>query len=81
MILKEGNNVLDVAMTPVPLPVANLSGVVTDAETGSPLSSVTVTIDGLVAYTDHLGAYGFEGLTPGSYTVTFEKDGYYPEIK
>ncbi|GAI25299.1 unnamed protein product, partial [marine sediment metagenome] len=53
-----------------------LYGVVTDAETGYPLSEVKVTIDGLVTYTDAGGNYGFEALTPGSYAITFEKDGY-----
>lgn len=57
-------------------PTANLYGVVTDAQTGSPLSGVKVTIDGLVTYTDASGNYGFEGLAPGSYTITFEKEGY-----
>jgi len=80
-ILYEGDNVLDVVMTPVPPPMANLSGVVTDAETGNPLSSVKVSIDGQTTYTNSSGIYAFEGLTPGSYTVTFEKDDYYTETR
>ena len=75
-VLVEGNNELNVRMTPILPPVANLYGVVTDAETGSPLSGVKVTIDGLTTYTDASGNYGFTGLTPGSYTITFEKEGY-----
>ncbi|GAJ02849.1 unnamed protein product, partial [marine sediment metagenome] len=63
-------------LIPIPPPVANLYGVVTDAETASPIQGVTVTIDGLVTYTDSLGRYAFSGLSPGSYTITFEKDGY-----
>jgi len=81
MILHEGDNVLNVAMTPIPPPMANLSGVVTDADTGSPLSGVKVSIDGLATYTNSSGVYAFEGLTPGSYTVTFEKDDYYTETR
>ena len=76
MILYEGNNTLNVQMVSILLPIANLYGKVTDIDTGNPLSSVKVTIDGLVTYTDSNGDYGFEGLGPGSYTVTFEKEGY-----
>ncbi|MBA7483250.1 hypothetical protein ES707_18761 [subsurface metagenome] len=79
--LVEGNNVLNASLTPIPPPVANLYGVVTDASTGYPLSGVKVTIDGLVTYTDASGNYGFEGLAPGSYEVRFEKDGYETEVR
>ena len=75
IVLQEGTNVLNVGLTPIP-PVASLYGVVTDAETGFALSGVKVTIDGLVTYTDVNGTYAFEGLTPGTYTITFEKEGY-----
>jgi len=73
--LYEGSNTLNVGLIPIPV-VANLYGVVTDADTGYPIAGVMVTIDGLVAYTDAGGNYAFEGLTPGSYTITFEKEGY-----
>lgn len=79
--LLEGNNMLDVPLTPIPPPVANLYGKVIDAETGSPLSGVKITIDGLVTYTDASGNYVFTGLTPGNYTVTFEKEGYETEVR
>ena len=81
IVLTEGNNALNVGLTPIPPPVANLYGVVTDAETGDPIQGVKVTINGLVTYTNSSGAYGFEGLTPGSYTITFEKDGYETETR
>lgn len=74
--LVEGNNQLNVGMTPIPPPVASLYGIVTDAETGYPIEGVKVTIDGLTTYTNASGAYAFEGLTPGGYTITFEKEGY-----
>lgn len=76
IILVEGTNELNVGMTPIPPPVANLYGVVTDAQTGYAIEGVKVTLDGLVTYTDSLGRYAFEGLSPGSFTITFEKDGY-----
>jgi len=81
IILYEGTNELNVGMTPIPPPVASLYGVVTDAETGNPIYGVLVTINGLTTYTDAGGNYGFEGLTPGSYTITFEKDGYETETR
>lgn len=56
--------------------LANLYGTVTNAETGYAIEGVKVTIDGTVTYTNSGGAYGFEGLTPGTYTITFEKEGY-----
>lgn len=79
-ILAEGDNVINVQLIPIPPQVANLYGVVTDAETGLPLSGVKVTIDGLVAYTN-AGGYGFTGLMPGSYVITFEKDEYETEVR
>ena len=75
-VLVEGNNVLNVSLVPIAPPVANLYGVVSDAETGYPLSGVKVTINGLITYTDAGGNYGFTGLAPGAYTITFELDGY-----
>lgn len=74
--LVEGNNALNVGLVPIPPPIANLYGVVTDAETGYPVSGVKVSIDGLVTYTDASGNYGFTGLFPGSYVIQFSKDGY-----
>lgn len=79
--LVEGNNELNVSLTPIAAPVANLYGVVTDAETGLALAGVKVTIDDQVAYTDSNGAYAFVGLSPSSYTITFEKDGYETEVR
>ncbi|GAI32023.1 unnamed protein product [marine sediment metagenome] len=76
IVLVEGSNELNVGMTPIPAPVANLYGMVTDIDTGLSLPGVKVTIDGLIAHTDGAGAYYFFGLSPGSYTVTFEKEGY-----
>ena len=61
---------------PPPPSLANLYGVVSDAETGIPLSGVLVTANGLTTPTSGSGQYAFEGLTPGSYTLMFEKDGY-----
>jgi len=63
-------------VAPPPLGDAFLYGVVTDAETGYPIEGVRVSLNGLVVYTDSSGYYAFRGVEPGSYTVTFLKDGY-----
>ncbi len=76
IVLVEGSNELNVGLTPIPPPVANLYGVVTDAETGAPLAGVLVSIDGLSLTTNAGGYYMFTELPPGSYTITFEKEGY-----
>lgn len=76
IVLVEGTNTLNVQLVPVAALVATLYGVVTDAETGYALQGVKISIDGLVTHTDSNGQYLFEGLTPGNYTVVFEKEGY-----
>ena len=75
--LYEGTNELNVGLTPIAPPVANLYGVVTDAQTGYRLSGVKVIIDGLTTYTNANGEYALEGLAPGSYTIEFSKAGYH----
>ncbi|MBA7561947.1 hypothetical protein ES708_31810 [subsurface metagenome] len=71
--LLEGNNPLNVGLTPL---VANLFGVVTDAETGLALGGVLVTLDDKQTSTDASGSYAFPNIEPGDYLITFEKDGY-----
>ncbi len=74
--LAEGNNTLNVQLVPVAAPVANLYGVVTDAQTGYALQGVKVTLDSLVTYTDSSGYYSFTGLSVGAHSIKFEKDGF-----
>lgn len=74
--IREGNNELNIQLTPLPPPTANLYGVVKDAQTGTRLGGVKITLDGVVTYTNTDGEYAFVGLTPGSYTISFEKTGY-----
>jgi hypothetical protein len=72
----EGTNTLNVTMVLIPPPVGQLTGKVTDSATGAAISGVTVTLAGTTTQTDSSGNYGFTGITPGSYTVTFAKAGY-----
>jgi len=68
---------LGFAAPPAPPPgLANLYGKVTDAITGSPISGVLVSLNGLQVYTDAGGNYIFEDLDPGEYVLQFSKDGY-----
>ena len=61
---------------PPPPGLANLYGRVTDAETGNPVSGVLVNLNGLSLSTDSNGDYLFEELDPGSYSISFSKEGY-----
>lgn len=81
IVLYEGTNILNVGLVPIAPPVASLYGVVTDIETGDPIGGVKVSIDGIVTYTNSSGEYAFDGLTPGGYTITFEKEGYETVIR
>ena len=66
-----------------PPALANLYGVVTDAETGAPLANVSVQLwspDGaellLFTTTDSGGYYSMANISPGSYLIRLEKEGY-----
>ncbi len=62
---------------PSPPPgLANLYGVVTDAETEEGLSELLVTLDDIYTYTDKDGYYAFTDLEPRDYSVMFSKEGY-----
>ncbi|GAI60836.1 unnamed protein product, partial [marine sediment metagenome] len=56
--------------------LANLYGKVTDAVTGEAIPGVLVALNGLEVYTDAGGNYAFTDLEPGTYTITFEQEGY-----
>lgn len=58
--------------------VGSISGVVFDADFGSPLPEVQVTIaeTGQKVQTDGQGLYSFGEVQPGTYTLTFMRDGY-----
>ena len=65
------------AAPPTPPPGrANLYGKVSDAATGQAIAGVLVALDGMQTQTDAQGNYIFTDLEPGSYILTFEKEGY-----
>ena len=65
------------APPPPPEPgLANLYGIVTDAESGQPISGVSVALDSHSDFTKNDGSYIFSNIAPGSYSITFEKSGY-----
>lgn len=53
-----------------------IRGKVTDEATGRPLQGAMVSADGFAAVTDAEGAFVFEGVAPGSYTVIVQAPGY-----
>lgn len=55
-----------------------LYGVVSDTQTGDPLSNVTVTLSpgGTTKLTGSDGLFEYTGLTPQQYTITVQKSGY-----
>ncbi len=88
--LVEGNNELNVQMTPITAQLAGLYGTVID-ESGIPLSGVRVhafsqETGGQATYTDASGNYQFANLgvgylSHGIYMVTFSKEGYYDVVR
>lgn len=85
MIIAAGANVLNVTMTVI-VTQSTLSGVVGDVA-GYPISGVTVAISsqagGVITQTqtNSLGEYAFGSLTPGTYIITFTKQGYNTETR
>ena len=56
--------------------MANLYGVVIDAQTKKAIPGAMVTLADVVVYTDSSGAYIHEDITPGNYTISFDAEGY-----
>lgn len=61
---------------PPPPGLANLYGKVTDAVTGNAIANVLVNLNGTTIYTDGGGNYALLNVQPGSYSLTFQKEGY-----
>jgi hypothetical protein len=64
--------------TPTPATTGNLGGQITDAVTGAGIVGATVTLEetGDTTTTIANGAYAFQDLAPGDYTVTASADNY-----
>ena len=95
--LVEGNNEVNVQMTPV-VKLASVFGVVTEADldslgnpnpnAGQPIAAASVGLwspDGVQllgsTITDSSGAYSMANILPGNYLVRVEKEGYEPETR
>jgi len=81
ILLVEGDNELNVELIPISPPVANLYGVVTDANTGEPIENVPVyvTPNGHPDYhgrTDINGYYEITNIIPGDYKIIVSAVGY-----
>jgi hypothetical protein len=61
---------------PPPPGMGTLYGNVIDHDTGLPIAGMMVTLEGSSVLTDATGNYTIENIPPGTYTVTFTKDGY-----
>jgi hypothetical protein len=62
-----------------------VSGTVRNVKTGAPISNAIVTLvyddtTSYAAYTRNDGTYGFDGLVPGVYSLSCEKDGYKSDV-
>ena len=89
--LVEGNNELNVVLTPLPVGVTNVYGTVSDSTTGLLLKDVLVTLNGYSTLTNAAGYYQFTNLVldtdyagesvPTTYTITFEKEGYETAVR
>lgn len=57
---------------------ASVYGVVTDYETGEPISNASVVLSptNISKHTGSDGTYGFDNLDAQQYTITFQKAGY-----
>jgi hypothetical protein len=75
--LRDGANVLDIGL----IPLAVLTGTVTDQATGGYIAGVTVTAQGLQNYSAITNASGQYSMTVpfGNYNVTAAKSGYQPQ--
>jgi len=68
--------------SPPPSGTANLSGLVTDKQTGAGMAGVSITAaGGYSTSTNSSGSYTLAGLEPGSYSIKFSKAGYWDETK
>jgi len=74
----QGGVVVPSTPTPTPPPsTGSISGIVTEKGTGTPLSGVTITVDGTTTLTTGSdGSYTITNLSPGFHTLKFEKVGY-----
>jgi len=74
--VSEGNTaVADLSLSQIIVP-GSITGLVTDAEDGSPIAGATVSDGTRTTTTDAAGAYTIVDVPPGTYQVTASKSGY-----
>jgi hypothetical protein len=71
-------------IVPLSIFAGKLFGIVTNAQTGKPISLVSITVKQSeivfrTAATDSLGKFSMDTIAPGSYSVVFSKDAYEPQ--
>jgi PKD repeat protein len=77
IVISNDLTTVDVTLNPE---VGNIAGTITDYVTGEPIEGVQVSLEGFyIVSTDALGYYLFENLLIGTYNLSVEFDGYYPE--
>lgn len=73
---------LDIPLLSWPVGTASISGVLTDSETGAPIPDVYIYLSGTTvphnsaSTTDASGAYSFNALPAGSFSLSFDHPGY-----
>ena len=78
IVLSNEVTTVDVTLYPE---VGNIAGTITDYVTGEPIEGVQVNLEDFYAVTtDVMGYYLFENLLIGTYNLSVELEGYYPEI-
>ena len=77
-----GGALLVVRAGPAPPPAGRIHGTVRASDTNMPLSGVEVTLakSGTVTWSDRSGAFGFEGLPAGTYTLHVRSPGYLESV-
>jgi Ca-activated chloride channel family protein len=66
---------------------ATISGTIKDARTKSPINEAVITLSSTAftgqkfALTDSTGSYRINNLPPGSYSITFEMEGYHKFVR
>ena len=79
--LGQSSNLGDVVLLAVVSPTTvTVRGVVTDATNGAPLASASINAGGRTATTNAVGAYEVTGITPGDFSISVTRSGYFAAL-